>query len=354
MESITQLRTSSCLYEYTSSEKRAQKKGIGFSRHDEANSTQFLQVLHFSNPRVLPTRLLKPRTSIEPRTFRLKQMFSMRLNALLAFLAAMLWHADCTNEHNQLMHLIYSEHVPASNTTNQDGSTRRRRGQESQNVESIYPLAWRNMDELLVSISTDMDEAESTLKPVLESLGLDITACSRYTCSGFLNINTFPQVEELLEVVAIVPSLRATNTQFGAGSIFNGASTSLGVDALKREFPSFTGAGVKIGILSDSFDNNAVADFRPSAADDIASGNIPDNVVVVKDTEQGGDEGRAMIQLIHDLAPDAQLYFRTAFDGPADFADGIRELADLGCDIIVDDVSKFAAHERTSLLCCGH
>lgn len=48
-----------------------------------------------------------------------------------------------------------------------------------------------------------------------------------------------------------------------------------------------------------------------------------------------------MAQLIHDLVPSADLAFRTAFGGANSFANGIQELADEDCDIIVDNVSKF-------------
>ncbi|HVG33238.1 MAG TPA: putative Ig domain-containing protein, partial [Pyrinomonadaceae bacterium] len=54
------------------------------------------------------------------------------------------------------------------------------------------------------------------------------------------------------------------------------------------------------------------------------------------------DEGTAMLELIHDLAPGAQLYFATAFGGSANMANNIRNLRAAGCDIIVDDVFYFA------------
>jgi hypothetical protein len=47
-----------------------------------------------------------------------------------------------------------------------------------------------------------------------------------------------------------------------------------------------------------------------------------------------------MAQLVHDLIPGAKLFFYTAFEGPDDFANGIQALADEGCDVIVDDISK--------------
>jgi hypothetical protein len=53
-------------------------------------------------------------------------------------------------------------------------------------------------------------------------------------------------------------------------------------------------------------------------------------------TEGGSDEGRDMMQIIYDVAPGARLAFRTAYRGEVDFAAGIRELANIGCDIIVE------------------
>jgi hypothetical protein len=99
---------------------------------------------------------------------------------------------------------------------------------------------------------------------------------------------------------------------------------------------SLTGAGLKIGVLSDSYDTSTSA--ANNAADDIASGDLPNDVIVLKDlpaAQNPIDEGRAMLQLIHDIAPDAKLYFRTASLGEQDFADGINELANEGCSVIV-------------------
>src|SRR5204862_2660028 len=54
-----------------------------------------------------------------------------------------------------------------------------------------------------------------------------------------------------------------------------------------------------------------------------------------------GDEGTAMLEIIHDLAPGAQLYFATAVTSLATFVQNIRDLRTAGCDIIVDDVFYF-------------
>ena len=48
-----------------------------------------------------------------------------------------------------------------------------------------------------------------------------------------------------------------------------------------------------------------------------------------------------MLELIHDIAPGAQLYFATAFTSITSFAQNIRDLRTAGCDIIVDDVGYY-------------
>src|SRR6185369_8561543 len=69
---------------------------------------------------------------------------------------------------------------------------------------------------------------------------------------------------------------------------------------------------------------------------------VNDNPVhVLQDYPFGkrSDEGRAMLQIIHDVAPKAKLSFRTGFLTAGDFAHGIHELAADTCNVIVDDIT---------------
>lgn len=102
--------------------------------------------------------------------------------------------------------------------------------------------------------------------------------------------------------------------------------------ALARTLSGATGAGLKIGVLSNGVDTLAARQ---------ATGDLPANVTVLTGQAGTGDEGTAMMELIYDLAPGAQLYYATANPTALQFATNIRNLRAAGCDIIVDDVSYF-------------
>ena len=121
-----------------------------------------------------------------------------------------------------------------------------------------------------------------------------------------------------------------TNVGSGVGAISTQADITHRT-AVFRGLTGATGAGVKIGVLSDGVTNLAAAQ---------ASGDLGP-VTVLPGQGGMGDEGTAMLELIHDLAPGAELYFATAVNGITSFAQNIRDLRAAGCTIIVDDVLYF-------------
>ncbi len=48
-----------------------------------------------------------------------------------------------------------------------------------------------------------------------------------------------------------------------------------------------------------------------------------------------------MMEIVHDIAPGANIIFATAFSGEASFASNIIALQQAGCQVIVDDVTYF-------------
>ncbi len=136
------------------------------------------------------------------------------------------------------------------------------------------------------------------------------------------------------------------------GAVTSQAVEVMNVDVARNLF-GVDGSGITIGVISDSYDRGQ--NLITTADDDILSGDLPGTanpngnnipVTILDDTPDNSgfnliDEGRAMIQLIHDVAPGANFLFHSGFNGPEDFAEGIDELVAAGADIIVDDIGYF-------------
>jgi hypothetical protein len=115
------------------------------------------------------------------------------------------------------------------------------------------------------------------------------------------------------------------------GSVLSEGVSIHGADSMQAL--GYNGEGVTVGVLSDGVDNITTAQ---------SSGDLPQNVPVVPGFEGDGDEGIAMLEIVHDIAPSAELAFASAWGGQLGFVEAIRELAVAGCDVLVDDIGYFA------------
>ncbi len=131
---------------------------------------------------------------------------------------------------------------------------------------------------------------------------------------------------------ALMAEARATANGVGPAQL-DVADAAVGGPAARAG--GLTGSGVKIGIISDSYN------LLGGAAAAEQAGLLPSNgVTVLEEGPVGGaDEGQAIAEILHATAPGAQLYFYSGFYSATDFAAGIKALQAAGCKIIVDDVS---------------
>ena len=156
---------------------------------------------------------------------------------------------------------------------------------------------------------------------------------------------------------------------FSNSGLVNSAGDTTMRSNLVRSGYKINGDGIKVGVISNSYATitNGTTTTLPlqpitdptnpiaqtfttnTAAQDVTNGDLPGvgnpngytkpvNVLVDYPVKSS-DEGRAMLQIVHDVAPGAELYFRTGFFTAGDFATGIKELTAAGCKVIVDDVT---------------
>jgi hypothetical protein len=213
---------------------------------------------------------------------------------------------------------------------------------------------------VLIDATTRGDPQQ--LKTALVALGLQQASQYSNDVGGWLPVDQLNAATALSDLHAIRAALPRTRS---------GAITSQGDFAqhsdIVRTTNALTGAGITVGIISDSYDCYAVYaangvpaggnagyannGFTATAATDIASGDLPSSPTVLAEAScmnygapiqlPFGDEGRAMMQIVHDVAPGASLAFYTAENSEADFAAGIGKLASAGAKVIVDDVGYF-------------
>ena len=218
-------------------------------------------------------------------------------------------------------------------------------GNTSQLAAEFPTIQFQNgmVDLQVKSLGGDFSQFENSLT----SLGLQVTTASSYygVVDGFAPINELPSIAKLAQTMSGQPiykeNLSAAPAEF-QGEAYNEAETSMFADVARTEF-NIDGTGVTIGVLSDSVNQyTAPGATVGGLAASYATGDLNPNepVDVIADSTNGGtDEGRAMLENIHDVAPGASLAFATANGGDLAFANNIEALATTGkANIINDDI----------------
>ncbi len=190
-----------------------------------------------------------------------------------------------------------------------------------------------NNNRVLVGVRTTLAVHMNQMLSELVNIG-DIVMSStpsQNLLTGFLPISSISKLATLPYFNSATPS--------GKPLVYAGPITTQGDAAIGgpqfRATEGVNGAGVKVGVLSDS-----VNQFGGGIAQSIASGTLPAaGVQVIQDGSSGGtDEGRAMLEIVHTVAPGSSLAFATGEGGPQAFANNIQALANAGAKVINDDL----------------
>ncbi len=192
-----------------------------------------------------------------------------------------------------------------------------------------------------VGVQITAQNVGALTKP-LAALGFqaDGVDAADHLLDGFLPIGSIDSVGGLSSI-GLMGVLPEYQPQASAGAVDSQGDAVLEADRACAATGD-NGAGITVGVLSDSYNDLG------TASADVASGDLPGNVNVLQDLPSGGtDEGRAMLQIVHDLAPGANLAFATADISEAQFAANIVRLATpinqggAGANIIADDVNYY-------------
>ena len=164
-----------------------------------------------------------------------------------------------------------------------------------------------------------LQEAGVTIERVQMARGL---VQARVDASALETVAAFSWVRAIRSVDRAVVRAGRVTTEGDAASRADVLRTA-GVD----------GSGVVVGVISDGIDSVQEA----QATNDLPEVQIPNDGRCQKGA---GDEGTALLEIVHDVAPGAKLLF----SGPAsslDMIDAVECLVDAGANVIVDDLGFF-------------
>jgi hypothetical protein len=176
-------------------------------------------------------------------------------------------------------------------------------------------------DQARIQVSVIVTDVSSLDEQVIESLGGTLVTSSptmrKILCwippEQLQSLAERPEVEKISYI-----SVAVGNTVTSEGDQFHNAETLRNTSQLR-------GLGQKIGVIARGAENYATAEL-PSVEYDATVG-LGD-----------GDEGTAILEIIHDLAPDASLAFARATKD-AEFETAVNYLKGVGVSVIVDDLS---------------
>lgn len=140
------------------------------------------------------------------------------------------------------------------------------------------------------------------------------------------------ELPALAGVESVEPPRYATTR---IGSVTTAGDAIVGAEALRRL--GYNGRNARVGVISDGANARATS---------IASGDLPDDVTVLSECDpevarSTCNEGTAILEIVHDLAPAAELGFCSGLT-TLDFIGCVDDLRTrFGADVIVDDLGFF-------------
>ena len=181
------------------------------------------------------------------------------------------------------------------------------------------------------------DQPVDAVVKQLEAKGIIISASNK----DVPIIQVWATVPEL-ERIAVMPEVRTIDLVI-APVHSAGPTLSEGVSRMHSDVAQTVmganGSGIKVGVMSDDCGTS-----ENLVAPRVVNGELTFNPVIIDDSWGGTrtHEGLAMMEIVQDVAPQAQLYYATAFTGYTNFVTNVQNLANAGCKVITDDIIYLA------------
>lgn len=212
--------------------------------------------------------------------------------------------------------------IKATASQSSSGSASISNGFQSSNFISADPANAVNEDPVYVYVylndGTNIEVIEPFVQEITDQDEENTVAVAWVTVNGLEELASLEEVRNIRTVLPPITNVGSVTTE---GDFVHGTASV-------RSNYSQDGSGMKIGVISNG------VEYLTNSQN---TGELPANVTVLSD-KVGGNEGTAMLEIIHDMAPGAELYFHDCGDSTVAFNRAINKLVAAGCNIIVDDI----------------
>ncbi|HMC65859.1 MAG TPA: S8 family serine peptidase [Gemmataceae bacterium] len=204
-------------------------------------------------------------------------------------------------------------------------------------------LTFDSANRVLVNVHSDTASHLFTLQSEFRARGMIVTqlTLAQNMVTGYFPIGAIRSAGSIANFSGGGPVYRPI---LRVGSANTEGDAVIGTQQFRQK-TSLSGWRIRVGVVSDSVNQvDSHVDSNPDKgiAESQRTADLPPRgVIVLKDGQPTDtDEGRGMLEIIHDIAPRSQLAFHTGNGGPQAMAQGILDLADKAVvKVIVDDVA---------------
>lgn len=160
----------------------------------------------------------------------------------------------------------------------------------------------REKDSVLVYIRYDLNASKNFLDHYIQNIQGRMREGYSQRITGWVALDDIEKIAYLPEVSSID---LVTPPTFLQGLKLTEGDSIHNVDQVRSIYGA-KGNGKRVGVISNGVNNISLSQ---------QSGDIPSGVHILNDAAGGGNEGTAMLEILYDLAPNAEYYFHAA--GPA-------------------------------------
>jgi hypothetical protein len=227
---------------------------------------------------------------------------------------------------SDLLQLIDQRFLPEGTTLQSHAETMKNMNQFRPEETGILSAEMIKEGEVYVYIYLESGVLIGTLDPLVTEI-TDIDEQNHVVVAWVKvkNLENLASLNGVKSVQSVVPPVINTGSVTTEGDAIHKTADV-------RTKYSQAGSGIKVGIISDGVDTRASAQ---------ASGDLPADGagLTVLRNAVGGDEGTAMLEIVHDMVPSSELYFHDCGTNTVAFNSAIDALVTAGCNVVCDDIS---------------